>query len=174
MKRLGNNAARVFIEPVVTIQGFLSNNHNTWGLDLQGNNVTSQTAFDTAIATLRTPNGRSATYAWSNPFPYTALFTSIATGTTAIYGNSEYIINSLKGIGVTNILLAEHIGSSGSNVHFVFSTLDPTTTTYWTEAWELYQFSYAEALYAWNKVSSGCFFFIIIFILWFNLKNNNS
>lgn len=115
--------------------------------------MTSNATFQAAIATLRTANGRNATYAWANPFPYTELYTSIATGTTAIYRNSEYIINSLKSIGVTNILLAEHIGSSGSNVHFVFSTLDPTTTTYWTEAWELYQFSYAEALYAWNKVN---------------------
>ena len=152
MKRLGNNAARVFIEPVDTIQGFLSNNKNTWGLDLNGINVTSNATFQAAVATLRTANGRNATYPWANPFPYTALNTLIATVVEPIYGSSDNIITSLKNIGLTTILLAEHIGSSGSNVHFVFSTLDSTTTTFWTEAWELYQFSYAEALYAWNKV----------------------
>lgn len=151
MQRLGTNSARVFVEPVATIQGFLSNNKNKWGEDLNGNNVTSSATFQAAVATLRSANGRNWSYPWANPFPYQALVTSIGSVSQAIYGSTESIIDSLRSIGIENILVAQHIGSSASAVSFSFSTLDPTTTTYWTEAWEVYQFSYAEAYWAWEK-----------------------
>ena len=151
MTRLGSNAARVFVEPVTTIQGFLANNKNKWGADLNGNNVTNNASFQTAVTTLRSANGRNTAYPWTNPFPYAALYSAIATVSNPIYGSSESIIDSLRSIGIMNILVAQHIGSSASAVSFSFSTLDPTTTAYWAEAWEVYQFSYAEAMWAWNK-----------------------
>lgn len=151
MKRLGNNACRVFIEPAPTIKGFLDQNNAVYGQDLQGNNVTTNASFQLAVATLRSTNGRNFTYPWSNPFPWTNLYTLIASVANPIYGSSESIIDSLRNIGIDNILVTEHIGSSGSAVQFLFSTLNPATTTYWTEAWVLYQFSYAEAMWAWSK-----------------------
>ena len=96
MQRLGTNSARVFVEPVATIQGFLSNNKNKWGEDLNGNNVTSSATFQAAVATLRSANGRNWSYPWANPFPYQALVTSIGSVSQAIYGSTESIIDSLK------------------------------------------------------------------------------
>jgi hypothetical protein len=70
------------------------------------------------VATLRSVNGRNWTYPWSNPFPWTALYTSIASVSQAIYGSTESIIDSVRSIGIQNILVTQHIGSSASAVSF--------------------------------------------------------
>ncbi len=124
---------------------------NFWFLDLSGNPVISNSTFQAAILTLRTPNGRNSSYPLNSPFPWSTLLNKFSSVTQAIYGSNENTINSLRSIGVKNILIAQHIGSSSSSVSFTFSTLDPANTTYWTEAWELYRFSYAEAYWAWSR-----------------------
>ena len=149
MERLGNNAARVFVQPFPTVTGFIGS--TKWGLDLNGNPVTSNSTFQAAILALRTPNGRNGSYPWNSPFPWSTLLNKFSSVTQAIYGSNENTINSLRSIGVKNILIAQHIGSSSSSVSFTFSTLDTSNSTYWTEAWELYRFSYAEAYWAWSK-----------------------
>ena len=149
MQRLGTNSVRVFVEPVPSITGFIG--YTKWGQDLNGNKVTNKTTFQSAVSALRSVNGRNLTYAWPNPFPWNSLFNGISKVTQDIYGSDENTINKLRSIDVQNILVAQHIGSSTSDVTFIFSTLDSSNATYWTEAWELYKFSYAEAYWAWSK-----------------------
>ena len=149
MDRLGANAVRIFVEPVPTLNNFLSKNNNLKGHDLNSNIIKNNESFQEAMTLLRSSNGRNFTYPWSNPFPWKYLYAEIEK-ITPYSGNILNTITMLKSIGIKNILLTQHIGSSSSPVHFTFSTLDPKNGTYWAEAWDLYQFSYAEALWAWS------------------------
>jgi len=83
VKRLGVNAARFFVNPILNVNQFTG---NIWGHDLNNNTINNSSMFWSAISQLRTPNGRNASYPWANPFKWNALNTALTTVSNAVYG----------------------------------------------------------------------------------------
>ena len=58
-----------------------------WGQDLNGNSVTSQSTYLSAVATLRTSNGHNQTFPWQNPIIWSK-FTSAMLSQSGVTGST--------------------------------------------------------------------------------------
>ena len=145
-ERLGVNAARRFVSSASNLRTFIGT--TKWGQNLNGVLVQTQSDFTKAVADLRTPNGRNPSYNWLNPVKWSSIFNYMSQVSQKIYGSDENTLNSLNSLKI-NTLLVEEIACSGTK--FEFTTLDRTTSAYWSERWELYKQSYAMAVWAYNK-----------------------
>ena len=119
-----------------------------WGQNLNGVLVQTQSDFTKAVADLRTPNGRNPNYYWLNPVKWSSIFNYMSQVSQKIYGSDENTLNRLNSLKI-NTLIVEEIACSGTK--FEFTTLDRTTSAYWSERWELYKQSYAMGFWAYNK-----------------------
>ena len=141
----------------------------SWGKNLNGSLVTNRDNFLSSAKMLRTPSGRTEV-GWANPFKWTQMYKEIGTVSSSIYGSDESTINSLLSIKIKT-LVVQSIGCfSGAKI--TFQSLDPEDSTYWSERWEYYRFSYAMAVWALGKevnmieifnepdIALGIFFFI--------------
>lgn len=144
------NAARVFINSVSDLRTFIGN--ASWGKDLKGQLVTNRATFLSAIADLRTPNGKNPSASWANPVRWNDIFNGYNVISQAIYGSDEKTITNLASINI-NTLIVDTIGcsSGGSSTQIVFQSMNLSDPVYWNERWELYKYSYASAVWAWYK-----------------------
>ena len=155
MQRLGVSGLRIFglAGGFGTLQGFSTAGLSAqdykavWGNDLNNNAVTNQATFNAAIATLRTPLGHTpGAYAWPNPPRWASHEILLNYTSVAPDGNSMLnTVASAQSIGVEPLL----VFWMGCGV-FSFTTLDPTTSVYWAERWELYKHQYIGARWAYN------------------------
>lgn len=126
------NFGRVFVNTATSITTWIGSAN--WGKDLSGALVDSQAAFNTAVAALRSPNGRDPGYAWANPTKWARFETDLA-GSSAITGNYNETIAALNAMGVQPLMV---IAVTCSDL--TFKTYDPTNSSfYWTDRWEEYR-----------------------------------
>ena len=143
--RLGVNAARRFVNSMSDLRKFIGTTN--WGQNLNGLIVSNQNGFNTAIGSLRSINGRNLNFGWKNPVKWSSIF-AYMNSSSGIYGADEDSLNKLSSINVSS-LLVESMGCSGTNL--IFLSVDPSSTVYWSERWELYKLSYAMAVWTWTK-----------------------
>ncbi len=86
VKRLGINAARYFVNPIMNVTSWTVAGNCPWGNDLNNNSVSSLATFLGAVSQLRTANGRNWTYPWANPFKWSALYQLLTNNTIPVYG----------------------------------------------------------------------------------------
>jgi hypothetical protein len=65
---------------------------------------------------------------------------------SGVYGSDENALKQLSSINIST-LVVEHEGCK----NFAFLSLDASSSTYWSERWELYKLSYAMAIWAYSK-----------------------
>jgi hypothetical protein len=135
LDRLGVNSARLFISPVSDLRKFIGS--SSWGQNLLGMSVRTQSDFQNAVALLRSSNGRDVTYPWKNPVKWNSIFSLIGLVSNPIYGSDENTVNRLIALNITVLAVLD---VKCSNFNFV--TLDPKTQEYWEERWELYKYRY--------------------------------
>jgi hypothetical protein len=142
-QRLGVNAARRFVNSLSNLRTFIGTTN--WGKDLNGTNVNNQNDFNTAVASLRTSNGRNLNFNWINPVKWSSIF-GYMNSSSGVYGSDENAMKQLRSINIST-LVVEHEGCK----NFAFLSLDASSSTYWSERWELYKLSYAMAIWAYSK-----------------------
>lgn len=92
-ERLGVNGARIFVTFATDLRNFIGKN---WGKDLNSSNVVDQSSFNQAVSTLRTANGRSQTYPWSNPIKWSKLAAAMQSLSPPIYGSTDNTVKNLN------------------------------------------------------------------------------
>eukprot|EP01036_Dinobryon_divergens_P023012 gene23012-31323_t len=125
---------------------------NSYGSSLSGSMVTNQTAFNTAMLQLRSPNGHNPGFTgWTYPVQWGVIDlnlnqTSYSPMTDAINSNSNYIISALQELDISPLPVTQITCST-----FSFSTMNPQLGVYWAERWELYKQRYAIARWMWLR-----------------------
>lgn len=119
-----------------------------WSNDVNNNSVTSFASFQTAVATLRTPEGRSASYPWPNPVQWTALNVALSTPeyNNPLGGGALQTVQALQVLGIEPVVVF-----SLTCTQFNFSTIDASRSTYWGERYELYKIHYMSATWAFRQ-----------------------
>ena len=126
-----------------------------WGTSMSGAAVTNISTYTAAVSDLRSWAGHNPANAgnWVYPPPYALIDWWNNQGDQTgfswqVTGPPSYVINATyANLGYRPMVVA-HLGCGS----FSFSTIDPTSPTYWAEHWELYKFTYAAAqwLYKYN------------------------
>jgi hypothetical protein len=167
LQRLGTNAARTFGAggvPTGSTLMAVGANVTGWvmGKATDGTIVTTNAEFLSAITALSVTAAHTPKPASGAPvfaLPWAAVDAAIAIR-DASSGVSSYTAGSVDGAVATlaqlNIqpLLVQQIGcSSGPDGagKMMFSSMDPTNSTYWSQRWELYKHSYVVASWAWRR-----------------------
>jgi hypothetical protein len=125
-----------------------------WGTSMRGAAVNNITAYTSAVSDLRTWAGHNPSNAgsWAYPPPYALMnwwnnqFDQ--TGFSwQVSSSAQDAINAVSANLGFRPLVVSHLGCGS----FSFSTIDPTSATYWAEHWELYKFTYANAQWLYSN-----------------------
>lgn len=148
VKRFGVNAYRIFVTMIYNLRTFIGTSR--WGQDLNGAQVNNREAFQTAINQLRSPAGHNISQSWTNPVKWSSIFDNFAKfREDDVTGNLTFTLSKLNELGIEPLLVLQ-IGCEGPGTYFEFSTM-ADSESYWAERWELYKYSYANAVWSWSK-----------------------
>lgn len=149
MQRLGVNGARAFLTSLwgSSLQSFVGGS-TAWGNSLQGTPVTNLTAFQAAVAELRSPAGHDPAQSSSFRFPvrwdkfdtkWTT--TDVSNKADEQEGNHNATLATLRqipGMSPPLVVISCGLGSVRNG-----TLLDNTTGDYWRSHWEVYKHFYA-------------------------------
>ena len=122
-----------------------------FGSDMNGAPVVDQPSFTAAVATLRSAAGRDPSRA--GQFAYPPAWAAVeANHAAAVSGDptSGAPAATVAALSAELGLLPVAVMQLGCS-SFSFSTLDPTSATYWAEHWEVYKHTYVVASWAWTR-----------------------
>jgi len=168
MERSQFNGARMFgaggVPTGSTIMAVAAN-VSGWvlGSSVDGTLVTSQATFIAAMNLLSVTENHTPkpTTAPKLALPWAAIDTNMAfrdaSGGVSSWsqGSVDTAVSTLNALGIEPLLVQQLGCSSGPDPSkLMFSTMDTTNATYWTQRWEVYKHSYALASWAWRRAVS--------------------
>lgn len=105
LDRLGVNYARLFVTASTDLRNMIKSFGNTWGNDLNGNSVTNQASYLSAVSLLRGPNGRNQAYAWKTSIQWSYIINNLQTASPPIFGSPDNIVKNLNSLNIAKLFV---------------------------------------------------------------------